>query len=395
MFSQRKGGYLSYIVFYTGYYAIFALVGSVMSVYLTGLGLSDQQMSLVLSATGIFSFFVTPVSGYLHDRARNQKAVIAITLLLIGGLGMVFSACRGVGALFLLNGLVMSLINSVTPVCERIAGNSRYRYGVLRVWGTIGYAAGAQAAGLAVQHLPGWALFALNAGACGLCLLGLWGVRVSDAPPASSREDSSAPSPSPAGPKISALLKNPQLFLFLGVGFLFAGCTSVNNNYAPVLLGQLGISTGAVGTVLFFSTLVEIPLILFSHKFMDRLSGKVLTEACFVLAIGQYLAYSLWKSPGAVVAVMILVKAVCSTLYMMLSLKMVRCIVPAGLTTTGLSVVATVNNVAGVALQNLGGYVAGNWGISALYGVMAGLCAGGMVLAGFLKVKNEEKVFQG
>ncbi len=390
MLFRYKGSYLSYIVFYTGYYAVFALFGSVLSVYLNGLGLSDQEMSLILSAAGIFSFFVTPFSGYLHDRARNQKAVLAVTLALIAGLAMVFSACRGVGALFLLNGLVMSLINSVSPVCERIAGSSKYRYGVLRVWGTIGYAAGAQSAGLAVQHLPGWALFGLTAGACGLCLIGLLGAQVA---PAAQPHDKAPTGAGREKPPLSALLNSPPFFLFLAVGFLFAGCSSVNNNYAPILLGRLGVEAGGVGTVLFFSTLTEIPLILFSHRFMDRLSGKVLTEACLAMAIGQYLAYSLCRTAWAAVAVMVLVKAVCSTLYMMLSLKMVRCIVPAGLTTTGLAVVATVNNLAGVALQNLGGYAAGRWGMGALYGGMAVLCAGGMLLAAFLKVKNDEPVF--
>lgn len=48
----------------------------------------------------------------------------------------------------------MAFINSITPVCERVAGSGKYRYGVLRVWGTLGYAAGAQGAGLVLEWLP-------------------------------------------------------------------------------------------------------------------------------------------------------------------------------------------------------------------------------------------------
>lgn len=386
MLSRYKNSYLSYVIFYVGYYAVFSLFGSVLSVYLSGLGLGDREASLVLSAGGVFSLAVTPVSGWLHDRSKNQKAVLTVTLSLIALLAMVFSACRSVGLLFLLGGMVNALVNSITPVCERVAGSSKYRYGLLRVWGTIGYAAGAQGAGLAVEHLPGWAPFALTAASCGVCLLGLWGAGVSPAQPR-------APGAPEKKPRLRELGKNPQFFLFLGLGFLFAGCSGVNINLAPLLLNRLGVPAGTVGTVLFFSTLTEIPLILFSNKFMDRLSGKTLTGACFVLAVGQYLVYGLAESAGVVVTVMVLIKAVTSTLYMMLSLKMVRCIIPAELTTTGLAVVAAVNNLAGILLQNGGGYVSERWGLGRLYLGMAGLCAVGLVLTCLLRVRSDEKVF--
>lgn len=388
MLSRYKNSYFSYVLFYVGYYAVFSLFSSVMAVYLTGLGMSDQEMSLILSAAGVFSFIVAPITGYINDWARNQKLVLTVMLALIAGLALAFSACRGLAMLFLLNGLVMSLINSFTPVCERIAGESRYRYGVLRVWGTIGYAAGVQGAGLAIEKLPGWALFALVAAACGLCFLGLSGAQVSR-----GRKGPERPEAPREKPRLSALLDNPQFLLFLAAAFLFAGCSGVNMNYSPVLLNGMGIPTGTVGTVLSISTLVEIPLILLSHKFMDRLSGKALTAVSFVLAIGQYLVYGLAGSPVAVVAVMVLIKAVASTLYMMLSLKMVRSLVPGELTTTGLSVVAAVNNLSAIILQNLGGWAAGLWGMRVMYLCMAGLCGVGLLLTAFLRARNDEKVF--
>lgn len=382
---RYKNSYLSYVIFYFGYYLAFAAYSAVLSVYLTSIGLPDREMSLILSAAGIFSFFVAPFTGYLNDRAKNPKAVTALLLVAIAALGLVFSLCRELLPLFLLNGVIMSFINSVTPVCERIAGDSCYRYGVLRVWGTFGYAAGAQGAGLAIELLPGPALFVLVAASCGMCLLGLAGVEM--------RSGLKSPKEEGEKPCLSALRESPQFFLFLGAAFLFSGCSGVNMNYCTVLLGTLGVPTGVVGTVLFFSTLVEIPLILFSNKFMDRISGKTLTALCFVLAIIQYTIYGVAPWAWAVVATMVMVKAVASTLYMMLSLKMVRSLVPAGLTTTGLSVVASVNNLAAIILQNVSGWLVSVSSIPTLYLCMAGLCVLGLALTGFLKVENGEKVF--
>ena len=386
MLSRYKNSYLSHVILFISYYAVFSLFGSVMAVYLQGIGVPAQEAALVLSAAGIFSFFVTPITGYINDRTKSKKAVLAVMLVLIGVLGLIFSVCRQVAALFLLNGLAMSLVNSITPICERIAGDSRFRYGTLRVWGTIGYAAGAQLAGIAIDRLSGYALFVLVAVACALCLVGVAGV---DMQPASLKK-----SPMPAEkPRLRELTENPQFFLFLLIAFLFAGCSGVNINYSPVLLSGLGVPTAVVGTVLSLSTLVEIPLILFSHKFMDKLSGKSLTALCFVLAIFQYLVYGTADSPQVVVGVMIMIKAIASTLYMMLSLKMVRCLTPVGLTTTGLSIVAAVNNLAGILLQNLAGWIVSGFGMQAVYLVMAGLCGIGLIMTVFLHVKSSQRVF--
>lgn len=385
MLRKYKNSYLSCILLYVGFYMAFAAYSSVLSVYLKGIGKSDREMSLILSAAGIFSFVTGPVLGYINDRARDRRKVAAALLVFAAAAGMVFAAANGLGVLFVLNGLIMSAFNSLSSVCERLAGESRFRYGVLRVWGTLGYAAGVQGAGLAVGLLPGYALFLLTAASCGLCLLGLLGAELQPRPPEGKQDEER--------PKVSALAGSPQFFLFLLVAFIFYGCAGVNINYSPVLLNGLGIPAGAVGTVLSISTVVEIPLFLFSDRFMDRLSGKALMALCFMLAVAQYLVYGLASSPWMVVAAVVLLKAVTSTLYMMLSLKVVRCLLPAGLTTTGLAVVAAVNNLAVIIMQNLCGWMVSAAGIGRMYLFMAGACGVGLLLTIFLKVENREKVF--
>lgn len=384
MLKKYRNSYLSLVLLYVGFYLAFAAYSAVLSVYLKGIGKSDGEMSLILSASGIFSFVTGPILGYINDRARNRKLLAVTLLIAAAALMMIFAAAEGLGVLFMLNGLIMSALNSLSSICERLAGESRFRYGVLRVWGTFGYAAGVQGAGLAIQLLPGYALFLLAAAACGLCMLGLMGAELRPSRP--KGQDGGRP-------KVSALLGNLQFFLFLTVAFIFYGCAGVNMNYSPVLLSGMGIPTGVVGTVLSVGTVVEIPLILFSHKFMDKLSGKTLMTACFVLAIVQYLVYGLSPYVWVVVAVLVLLKAVTSTLYTMLNLKMVRCLAPTSLTTTGLAVVAAVNNLAGIVMQNLCGWIVSAVGIGRMYLFMAGFCGAGLLLNVLLRVENKEKVF--
>jgi len=378
---------MSYVLIYFFVYFAMASFSSVLPVYLTGVGKSATEMSLIVSAAGLFSFAMVPVVGYLCDRTGKPRLVSGILMLGMGLLALIFPLCHGVWALFLLNGLIMSFMNSVMPVSERIAGATKFRYGVLRVWGTFGYAAGAQAAGVAIQSFPAMVLFVLVLLSA---LLGVLGFAGAEDPilPDSAREKGRR-----ERVRLSSFLKNPQFLLFLVIAFLFSACSGTNMTYSPMLLSSMGVSTGVVGTVLSVSTLVEIPIILFSNKFMDRFSGKALLLATFGVTTVQFLFYGLAREPWVVIAVMILLKAIASTLFMMIILKIVRNLVAPELTTTGLSVVNSINNVGTIVLQNLGGVVADTFDIQSLYLLMAGLTALGMILTLFLRVQNSERVF--
>lgn len=382
-----RGSYLSYSMIYFFAYFGMSTFSSVLSVYLTGIGKSATEMSLIVSSGGIFSFAMVPLVGYLCDRFRQYTRLISALLLLgMGALAFVFTWCRQVWSLFLLNGLIMSFLNATMPVSERLASVCKYRYGTLRVWGTLGYAAGAQAAGIAIQSFPSLVLFSTVTAATVFAAVGYLGAEdPTEIAPQTEHREERAP--------LSSLLKNPQFLLYLLISFLCAGCSGVNMTYAPMLLSELGMPTGAVGTALSVSTLVEIPLILFSHKFMDRFSGKFLLSATFVIFIVQYLCYGLSSSLWVVVTAMILLKAVASTLMMMIILKIVSNLVSPELTTTGLSVVTSVNNLGTIALQNAGGVLVDHTDIPTMYLGMAALAAAALLLSLFLKVRNDQKVF--
>lgn len=387
LFSRYKGSYFCYVLTFFFYFMSMSLFGSVLSVYLTGIGKSASEMSFIISASGLFSFAMVPAVGYLNDLTRRPRLISTLLLLGVGVLGLVFAVCRTTWALFLLDGFIMSFINSIMPITERMAGQSKYRYGALRVWGTLGYAVGAQCAGMAVEHFPPMVLFIALFVSCALTALGFAGTEEKEEGLPAEKEEKREK------PPLSSLVQNRQFLLYVLAAFLFAGCSGVNMNLAPVLLSSLGVSTGAVGTVLFFSTLIEIPLILFSNKYMDKFSGKALMLTSFAIITVQFMFYGFSRSALVVVAVMVSIKAIASTLFQMITLKMVRGLLPKSLTTTGLSVINSLNSLSIILLQNAGGLVTDRWNIHVLYLCLAVLTGLGMLLALGLPACKDEKVF--
>lgn len=70
-------------------------------------------------------------------------------MLLIAGVGgIAFMISKDLVSLVFFYGLVIAMINGTNPVIEKMATTSRFSYGKIRIWGTIGYATGSQIAGL-------------------------------------------------------------------------------------------------------------------------------------------------------------------------------------------------------------------------------------------------------
>ena len=385
--ARFRGSYLSYILLFFCSYFGMAAFSAVLSVYLTALGKSAAETSLIVSAGGLFALALTPLTGVLCDRSGRPRLVCGVQLALMGGLAVLFPLGENVWLLFLLNGLIMGMLNATMPVSERLAGAARFRYGALRIWGTLGYALGAQAAGVGFQTSP--VLLFTAVGVMGL-LAAVGYASVTDPLPRDPLPAEEA-APAPASPR--SFLRNRPFLLYLVIAALYASCSFSNMTYTPLLLTDLGVSSAAVGTVLSVSTLVEIPLIFFSHKFMDRFSGKTLLLLTCAANTGEFLVFALVRSALPVIAVILLVKAVSSTLFMMIVLKMVTDLVPPSLASTGMAVVTTANSLGSILFQNLAGPLIDRAGIRAAYLLMAGLTALALALCPLLRVSARGKVF--
>lgn len=386
-----RGSYFSYILTYFFYFFSMAIFSSILSVYLTGIGKSPQEMSFIVSSSSFSSLIFLPFIGMLNDKLKQAKLVNIILLLMTGILGLFFARTSDVLLLFFLNGFIMLGINAVMPVCERIAGDSKYRYGSIRVWGTIGFAVGAQTAGFAIEYISPSFIFIFLFISILITIFGFLNLDSAALQPA-NKDNLQHRRPGSLKQGL-VFLKDRNFLLFLLIAFLCSGSSAVNMTYVPVLLTELNISVGAVGTVISISTLTEIPVILFSHKFMDKYPGKVLLFGSFSLLLVQFLCYGFIHNAGVIIAVIIVVKATASTLFMMIMLKMVRNIVSRDSTNTALSFVSATNSLAAIVLQNAGGYLIEKTSIPTLYLMLAGLTVLGIILSSFLKARNDEKVF--
>jgi hypothetical protein len=334
---------------------------------------------------GVFTSVLIPIVGYINDKLRKPRLICTVMMACVAVFGILFALVRETMLLFLLNGCIMGFISSLSPVSERMATSTKYRYGTIRIWGTFGYAAAVQVACAMMEFTSPQLIFVSVSVSAVLAIVGFLGtddISFTDTEAAKAA----------AGKQFSFLCA-PMYILFVIIGFIFSGCSNLNMTYSPILLQELGMPTGAVGTVLFFSTIVELPVILFSYKFMDRFSGRTLMLLAFAIMVAQFLLYA--TAPNAFVAVvtMLVLRAIGSTLFGMILLKIVRGVVQVRSVSTALGVISATDAMSAILMQNLGGILVENTSIRILYFAMAGLMMLGMILTLFLRVQNTEKVF--
>ncbi|MBD1381961.1 MFS transporter [Metabacillus arenae] len=390
MINKYKGSYVSYVLMFTFYFFALGIFSSIMSIYLSGIGKSASEISFIVSSVGIFSVLTQPFVGYLIDKTQKPKLVSAITLLLAGVTGVVFIFFHNNVLLFILNGFTLAFINSVSPINEKLATNSRFRYGIIRMWGAIGFAIASQIAGLVYDHISPSFNFVLFFVAIIISIIGYYGTTQIEVDINNSSQSLSFKEVN------SALLKNKRYFLFLLLTFIFTGMTGVNNTFLPLLITEKGGSVSIVGTIIFFATLVEIPIILLSHLFLDRVSGRVLLIISFVVILLQFSAYSLISSLNIIIVSTVLFKALATMLFIMITLKIVINIVESSYINSALAIAATGKALGGLVFQLVGGKIVVMYDIETLYFFFTFISLLGIIISFMMKIEgNSKNLFNG
>ncbi|WP_376750133.1 MFS transporter [Staphylococcus saprophyticus] len=101
-----------------------------------------------------------------------------------------------------------------------------------------------------------------------------------------------------------------------------------------------------IGTIILMSTILEIPLILFSNIIIDKLSTKNLLLVVIMILI-QFSIYGIMNNAVVIAIGTILLKAASTMLFIMITLKAISNIVPSHFVNSALSIATTVKALGG------------------------------------------------
>ena len=384
MLERYKNSYLCYFLMYHFYYLSWAIFSALISIYLLDKGFKASEVSLVVSTSFLTSMIFQPVIGMFSDRYDVKKVnFVLFTLAGIGGLAFMFTSSLitiTIGYSF-----VLTLINGTNPVMEKIASSSPYQYGKIRIWGTIGYATGSWLAGMIYQLISPSAIFICFIITMILCIIGLLGTQTPSELGQNNEEKT----------KTSTLFHNYKYLYYLIIAAIFQGITNMANTYIPAMFQNDGLKVSLVSTILSFAVLCEAPLVLFSHKFMDKLTNKRLLIIAYSMITIQFLCYALNVWLPLKVIITLITKHPSGMLFIMINLKIVSTLVPKEHQITALAFVQTLRNLSSIIFQNIAGQILDISSYQILFALSLIVIVVGFVLVILFKVPSgkDQKLF--
>lgn len=383
-FKHYKNSYLSYFLMYFFFFFCLAFFSGFISVYLMDQGYSASQVSFVVSCSYVLSVIVQPFIGKLNDQ-HESRYVNSILLLIAGVSGIIFIFLKNIYLIAFVYSLVLAITNGTNPIIERMAILSRFKYGSIRVWATIGYAVATMISGFLYKNIGPYSLYVFFAIGELLCVIGILGTH-SILPPVEKIEE-----------KVSmvSVFKIKHIPYYLIIVCLFYGITNVHHLYLPAMLKQNGLPINNVSTVIFFSTLSEVPVILLSRFYMNCFNNKQLLMSVFVLLFLQFFTFSFVSSLIIQIIIVFLTKTVATMAFVMINLRIISTIVDNARQNTALSLVSACKSFSSILFQMFAGYLIDFTGYQMFYFVLFICSVVGMILVFFFKVptNKELKVF--
>ena len=381
---KYQGSYLSYFLMYMFYYLSMALFSGLISVYLMDKGYKASDVSLVVSCSFILSMITQPFIGNLCDR-YDKKKVNGILLAISGVFGIIFILANNIYMIAIVYSAVLAILNGVNPIIERMATVSKHKYGLIRIWGTIGYASGSQVSGLIYRYISPEAMYLFFVAGMVLCVIGILGTKDVKEIEQTSEEKTS----------MKDVLFNKKLLFYLVVACIFYGITNVNSTYLPAMYQNNGLTVSQATTVIFAGTMMELPVILLSRFYMNKIGNKQLLMLSFLLLVIQFMTYA--YIPNVVIQIIItfLTKSVTTMAFIMINMKVIATIIDGTHQMSALSIVSTFKSFSSIIFQAIAGYLIDLYSYQFFYGFLFVCAIIGLVLCILYKIPsgNEHRLF--
>jgi PPP family 3-phenylpropionic acid transporter len=270
------------------YMLSFAAVAFLMPnfvLYYQGLGFTGMQIGILAGMAPLITMIGAPLWTGLADAKSRHKLIMSLTLLATICLVSIFPLIDALVPVLLLLGL-FAIFNAPIPAFADSAtmamlGDEKEMYGRVRLGGTIGYGIAAILTGIIIQSngiqwaFWGYAAFMFLA----LC--------VSQKFTYSKKAENG-----PSQWDLRWVLANRKWIFFLTLAFAGGMAVTTMNNYLFSYMQELGANRMTMGIALTISTLIEVPVLLFSNLLLRRFKAYGLFVLGIIISAVRLLLYA-------------------------------------------------------------------------------------------------------
>ncbi len=295
--SIRRRFALFYLIFYMATGVFFPY----MAVYLEQHNIPGTQIGLLLSMNSLIGIFAQPLWGMISDVYQIRKGVLSVAALGLTVVSLGFSVSDSFVWLFAVVVLFSAMRAPILPLGNALvfdyleAHDQQGDYGLLRVWGSVGFAlisflAGTFFVGTMIDLLPIFhAVFMVLVAVLAFFL------------PAPKVDDSGNWMEG-----LRLLPRRPALALFLLGTLIVGGPLITAVPYLSVFMGELGASGWLIGLAVSSMAILEIPFMRWSPCLLERFKISHLLIVGVLLLPLRWVLFALIREPLLILPVQIL-----------------------------------------------------------------------------------------
>ncbi|MFI4954969.1 MAG: MFS transporter [Gammaproteobacteria bacterium] len=263
------------------YFFYFAVVGAFMpywSLYLEGRGFNKEQIGWLAAITVISRIIAPSVWGYYADRSglRMRWVRLGITAELIAWIAILFvphTMLWLIPVLFFYSFFQNAILAQYEAVTLFYLDKQRDQYGMIRLWGSLGFIA-------AVMGLGWWFKWHIIT-TLPLVMIGLAVIAVINAFMIAEPPQATPKTERPSS--LIPILKKPMVWGFLSIHFLLLFSHAPFYSFYSNYLKAYGYSTSTIGLLWSVGVFAEVLMFTQSAKVLSCLDERVAIAICLVL----------------------------------------------------------------------------------------------------------------
>lgn len=284
-----------FILLYATTYMANAVYNTFIPVYLKSLSLTGTIIGALLSLGPLVAVLSQPFWGITGDRAKSKNDVLKILVAGSAVAIVVFPLSTNVFFLFAVITVFTFFQSSVNPLSDAITleqlEGSRFRFGRIRLAGTLGFAAMSVLAGTIINKKSSNMFILYFA----ITLLVFF--TVTRLPIVKGHQSDGQRM------QIWELFRNRELMLLISLNFIIQATLGYYYSFFPIYFNQSGGNSTLLGIAMLISSTSEIPFLLNADKILTRFGIKAtLIFSALVVTLRWLLMYMV-SGAGAMLAV--------------------------------------------------------------------------------------------
>jgi PPP family 3-phenylpropionic acid transporter len=348
---------------YCFYYMALGAFLPFINLYYERLGLSGVQIGTLAAVPVLITATITFLWAAIADTFRLHRAMLQTSFILAAVVVFLLSQAGDFIALipWVLGYAIVS--SPIIPLLDsnalEVANEHQRSYGMLRVWGSIGWAVSTWLVGLMIE-VQGirWFFYSYIVLISVTFLFSLF-------QPARRLVQRSS--------LVHGLreLFRIDLIMFLISIFLLTSASSGVNSFFSLYLDQIGATEGEIGFSWALAALSELPVMIFSAAILRRIGAEGLLVMAFLVFILRWLLYSTIDVPTWALLVQLL-HGLSFAAFLVGGVTFVSDRTPPGLSATAQAIYGTVAfGLASIAGSMIGGYLFDTVGMQDLFRIFS------------------------